>query len=102
MQTDVGMFFYFINDIQPEGCLSRYFWMNAHICIKNICFEIQLPQVESVPSVVWCGVVGSNKSHTVRGPSGAPRYIIRSVITLIIFTQLNTTQQSRCLALISD
>ena len=48
MQTDVGRFFNFINDIQPEGCLSRYFWMNAHICIKNICFEIQLTQVGPV------------------------------------------------------
>ena len=50
MQTDVEMFFNIINDIQPEGCLSRYFWMNAHICIKNICFEIQLTQVEPGPA----------------------------------------------------
>ena len=48
MQTDVGMFFNFINDIQPEGCVSRYFWMNAQICIKNICFEVQLTEVEGV------------------------------------------------------
>ena len=52
MQTDVRMFFNFLNDIQPEGCLSRYFWVNAHICIKNICFETQLTEVGEVGPVL--------------------------------------------------
>ena len=95
MQTDVGMFFNIINDIQPEGCLSRYFWMNAHICIKNICFEIQLTQVGPV---LRRGVI----SLTLCEDQVHQRNIIMLVITLIIFTQLNSTLQSGCLGLIRD
>ena len=98
MQTDVGMFFNIINDIQPEGCLSRYFWMNAQICIKNICFEIQLTQVESLGTALGRGVI----SLTLCEDQVHQRNIIMLVITLIIFTQLNSTLQSGCLGLIRD
>ena len=92
MQTDVRMFFNFLNDIQPEGCLSRYFWVNAHICIKNICFETQLTEVGEV------GVI----SLTLCEDTVHHHNTIMLVITLIIFTQLNATLQSGCLALICD
>ena len=86
MQTDVRLFFNFLNDIQPEGCLSRYFWMNAHICIKKYLFW------NPADTGGTCAAQGSNKSHTVRGSSAPAQYHhVGHNIDNFHPTQLNTT-----------